>query len=155
MRDARRRIEQDPDIAAQNALVVWGEGWHRGVIGIVASKLVDQFCRPAVVLAVDGDVAHGSGRSIPGFDLLDALEQCADLFTRFGGHRQAAGLEMPAAQLGAFRSRLADYANERLQPDDLAPRLAIDAPLPLTGTTAACWPGWTRSAVRHRTAAGC
>ena len=133
LRDARKRIERDPDIAAQNALVVWGEGWHRGVIGIVASKLVDQFCRPAVVLAVDGEVAHGSGRSIPGFDLLQALERCADLFTRFGGHRQAAGLEMPAAQLGAFRRRLADYANERLQPEDLAPRLAIDAPLPLTG----------------------
>ena len=132
-RDARQRIAQDPDIAAQNALVVWGEGWHRGVIGIVASKLVDQFCRPAVVLAVDGEVAHGSGRSIPGFDLLQALEHCAGLFTRFGGHRQAAGLEMPAAQLEAFRRRLAAYANERLQPADLAPRLAIDAELPLAG----------------------
>ena len=132
VRDARRRIMRDPDIAAQNALVVWGEQWHRGVIGIVASKLVDQFCRPAVVLAVDGDVAYGSGRSIPGFDLLQALEHCADLFTRFGGHRQAAGLELPAAQLGELRRRLAEYANDRLQPDDLAPRLAIDAALPLT-----------------------
>lgn len=131
LRDARKRIDEDPDIAAQNALVVWGEDWHRGVIGIVASKLVDQFCRPTVVLAVDGEIAHGSGRSIPGFDLLQALEHCADLFTRFGGHRQAAGLELPAAQLGAFRRRLAAYANERLQPDDLAPRLAIDAPLAL------------------------
>ena len=133
LRDARQRITRDPDIAAQNALVVWGEGWHRGVIGIVASKLVDQFCRPAVVLAVDGEVAHGSGRSIPGFDLLQGLEHCADLFTRFGGHRQAAGLELPAARLEEFRRRLAAYANERLQPEDLAPRLAIDAPLPLTG----------------------
>ena len=133
LRDARERIARDPDIAAQNALVVWGEGWHRGVIGIVASRLVDQFCRPAVVLAVDGEVAHGSGRSIPGFDLLQGLEHCADLFTRFGGHRQAAGLELPAARLEEFRRRLAAYANERLQPDDLAPRLAIDAPLPLTG----------------------
>ena len=133
LRDARRRITRDPDIAAQNALVVWGEEWHRGVIGIVASKLVDQFCRPVVVLAVDGDVAYGSGRSIPGFDLLQALEHCADLFTRFGGHRQAAGLELPAARLAELRQRLAQYANERLEPDDLAPRLAIDAPLPLTG----------------------
>ena len=133
LRDARRRITRDPDIAAQNALVVWGEEWHRGVIGIVASKLVDQFCRPAVVLAVDGEVAYGSGRSIPGFDLLQALEQCADLFTRFGGHRQAAGLELPAERLPELRRRLAQYANEKLEPDDLAPRLAIDAPLPLTG----------------------
>ena len=133
LRDARRRIMRDPDIAAQNALVVWGEQWHRGVIGIVASKLVDQFCRPAVVLAVDGETAHGSGRSIPGFDLLQALEHCADLFTRFGGHRQAAGLELPAERLAEFRRRLAQYANDKLEPDDLAPRLAIDAPLPLTG----------------------
>ena len=133
LRDARRRITRDPDIAAQNALVVWGDEWHRGVIGIVASKLVDQFCRPAVVLAVDGEVAYGSGRSIPGFDLLQALEQCADLFTRFGGHRQAAGLELPAERLPELRRRLAQYANEKLEPDDLAPRLAIDAPLPLTG----------------------
>lgn len=132
LRDARQHLARDPEAAAQNALVVWGAGWHRGVIGIVASKLVDQFCRPVVVLAVDGEIAHGSGRSIPGFDLLQGLEHCADLFTRFGGHRQAAGVELPAARLEAFRGRLAAYANERLQPGDLAPRLAIDAPLPLT-----------------------
>ena len=132
LKQARRVITADPEIGAHNLLVVWGEGWHRGVIGIVASKLVDQFCRPALVLSVDGDVAHGSGRSIPGFDLLDALERCHDVFERFGGHRQAAGVVIDAARLPELRQRLADLANEQLGPDDLIPRLGIDAALPLS-----------------------
>lgn len=130
--NARRAITADPDIGAQNMLVVWGQGWHRGVIGIVASKLVDQFCRPALVLSVDGDMAHGSGRSIPGFDLLGALDQCQDLFERFGGHRQAAGLVIGAGQLPELRRRITEYANERLGPDDLVPRMGIDSLLPLS-----------------------
>ena len=130
--NARRAITADPDIGAQNMLVVWGQGWHRGVIGIVASRLVDQFCRPALVLSVDGDVAHGSGRSIPGFDLLGALDHCQDLFERFGGHRQAAGLVIEAGQLPELRRRITEYANERLGPDDLVPRIGIDSLLPLS-----------------------
>ena len=129
--EARKVIERDPDIGAQNLLVVWAEGWHRGVIGIVASKLVETFARPAIVLSVDGDEAHGSGRSIPGFDLLGALERNADLFLRFGGHRQAAGMLVDAGRLKELRRRLAAYANERLEPQDLVPRLTVDAPLPL------------------------
>ena len=79
-------------------------GWHRGVIGIAASKLVDAYHKPAIVLSIDGDVAHGSCRSITDFDMLGALERCADLFIRFGGHRQAAGLTMEAARVGEFRA---------------------------------------------------
>ena len=130
--DARHRIASDPAIGAHNILVVWGEGWHRGVIGIVASRLVEQFCRPALVLSVEDGVAHGSGRSIPEFDLLAALERCADLFERFGGHRRAAGVLMDAARLDELRRRLAADADERLSPEDLMPRLAIDGALPLT-----------------------
>ncbi|MCY4120581.1 MAG: single-stranded-DNA-specific exonuclease RecJ [Acidobacteria bacterium] len=130
--EARKVIERDPDIGAQNLLVVWAEGWHRGVIGIVASKLVETFARPAIVLSVDGEEAHGSGRSIPGFDLLGALERNADLFIRFGGHKQAAGMVVDASRLKELRRRLAAYANERLDPQDLVPRLTVDAPLPLT-----------------------
>ncbi len=129
--DARRVIERDPDIGAQNLLVVWAEGWHRGVIGIVASKLVETFARPAIVLSVDGPEAHGSGRSIPGFDLLAALEDSADLFIRFGGHRQAAGMVLESRRLKELRRRLAAYANEQIEPQDLVPRLTVDAPLPL------------------------
>jgi single-stranded-DNA-specific exonuclease len=129
--EARKRIERDPDIGAHNLLVVWAEGWHRGVIGIVASKLVETFARPTIVLSVDGAEAHGSGRSIPGFDLLGALERHADLFIRFGGHKQAAGMVVDASRLKELRRRLAAYANERLEPQDLVPRLTVDAPLPL------------------------
>lgn len=136
LRDARGRVTKDPAIGAQNALVVWADGWHRGVIGIVASKLVDEFHRPVVVVSVDGETAHGSGRSIRGFDLLAGLEHCADLFDRFGGHRQAAGLTLPAARLPELRTRLADYANERLAPQDLVPQLAIDARLQLADINA-------------------
>jgi single-stranded-DNA-specific exonuclease len=105
------------------------------VIGIAASKLVDTYHRPAIVLSIDGDVAHGSCRSIPDFDMLTALEQCADVFTRFGGHKQAAGLTMEAARVPEFRGRINAYADAVLEPDQLRPRLRIDAPLTLKGIT--------------------
>jgi single-stranded-DNA-specific exonuclease len=129
--EARRAVDKDPEIGAHNVLVVAGEGWHRGVIGIVASKLVDLYCKPAIVLALDGGVAHGSGRSIAAFDLLGGLEACGDVFLRFGGHRQAAGVTLEASRVGELRRRLAAIANERLGPGDLVPRLRIDAPLGL------------------------
>jgi single-stranded-DNA-specific exonuclease len=116
-------------------LVVGGEGWHRGVIGIAASKLVDTYHKPAIVLSVEGDVAHGSCRSIPDFDMLGALEHCADLFVRFGGHRQAAGLTMEAARVPEFRARINAHADQVLEPDQLRPRLRIDGPLTLRSIT--------------------
>ncbi len=106
-----------------------GDGWHRGVIGIVASKLVDAFHRPAIVLSIDGDVAHGSCRSIPGFNMLAALESCAELMTKFGGHKQAAGLTLESARIRELRARVNDHADNILQPDDLRPRLWIDGTL--------------------------
>ncbi len=134
---ARRKVDADPDIGGHAMLIVWGEGWHRGVIGIVAAKLVDAYHRPSLVLAVDGDTAYGSGRSIPGFDLLGSLEHCAELFTRFGGHRHAVGVTMDADRLKELRRRLAGFADDRLGPDDLRPRLRIDGHLPLTAITPA------------------
>jgi single-stranded-DNA-specific exonuclease len=134
---ARRKVDTDPDIGAHAMLVVWGQGWHRGVIGIVASKLVDAYRRPAIVVAVDGDTAYGSGRSISRFDLLGSLEACSDLFTKFGGHRHAAGLTMEAGRLKELRRRLTDYADTRLGPEDLAPRLRVDGHLPLSAITPA------------------
>jgi single-stranded-DNA-specific exonuclease len=132
---AKKAIETDPAIGAHNVLVVGGEGWHRGVIGIVASKLVDAFCKPAIVLSVDGDIAHGSCRSIPAFDMLDGLERCSEFFLRFGGHKQAAGLTMDAAHIPAFRARINAHANEVLEPDHLRPRLRIDGALNLRHIT--------------------
>ena len=134
---ARRQVDTNPDVGAHAMLVVWGQGWHRGVIGIVASRLVDAYRRPSLVLAVDGDTAYGSGRSIADFDLLEALEQCSDLFTRFGGHRHAAGLTIRAGRLKELRARLTDFANDTLSPEDLVPRLRVDGHLPLASITPA------------------
>jgi single-stranded-DNA-specific exonuclease len=133
---AKKAIETDPAVGAHNVLVVGGEGWHRGVIGIAASKLVDTYHKPSIVLSVDGDVAHGSCRSIPAFDMLDALERCSDLFLRFGGHRQAAGLTMESARVPEFRARINAHADQVLEPDHLRPRLRIDGALNLRHITA-------------------
>jgi single-stranded-DNA-specific exonuclease len=132
---AKKIVQTDPDVGARSILVVAGEGWHRGVIGIVASKLVDAFHRPAIVLSVDGETAHGSCRSIPRFDMLAALERCAPLFIRFGGHKQAAGLAMEAGRIKEFRLAVNAVADETLGPDDLMPRLRIDGDLTFRGIT--------------------
>ncbi|MEO8078288.1 MAG: DHHA1 domain-containing protein, partial [Acidobacteriota bacterium] len=132
---AKKAIETDPAVGAHNVLVVGGAGWHRGVIGIAASKLVDAYHKPAIVLSVDGGIAHGSCRSIPDFDMLTALEHCASLFLKFGGHRQAAGLTMDAARVPEFRARINAYADDVLEPDQLRPRLRIDGPLNLASIT--------------------
>ncbi len=118
---------QVPVTEDQAALVFAGLNWHRGVVGIVASRLVDRFCRPVFVLSEEDGEAQGSGRSIAPFHLLEALESMPDLFSRFGGHRQAAGLSMSSAMVPEFRKRLEAYARERLTPADFHPRLSIDA----------------------------
>jgi single-stranded-DNA-specific exonuclease len=132
---ARRTVDTDLDVGSRTVIVVGGEGWHRGVIGIVASKLVETFNRPAVVLSIDGEVAHGSCRSIPSFDMLSALESCSDLLTKFGGHRQAAGLTLEASRVRELRGRINEYADRCLQPDDLRPRLWIDGTLAFRSIT--------------------
>jgi single-stranded-DNA-specific exonuclease len=137
---ARKVVDTDPDVGARSVLVVAGEGWHRGVIGIVASKLVDAYHRPAIVLSIDGDEAHGSCRSIPSFDMLAALEACAPLLDRFGGHKVAAGLALARDRIREFRHAVNAFADERLGPDDLRPRQRIDDRLTfrdLTGPVAA------------------
>jgi single-stranded-DNA-specific exonuclease len=132
---AKKIVQTDPEVGARTILVVGGEGWHRGVIGIVASKLVDTFHRPAIVLSVDGDVAHGSCRSFSRFDMLGALERCAHLLTRFGGHKQAAGLTLDAGRIKELRLAVNAVADETLGPDDLMPRLRIDGDLTFRGIT--------------------
>jgi len=126
---ARKAVETDLEIGSRTVIVVAGEGWHRGVIGIVASKLVDAFHRPAIVISTDGDVAHGSCRSIPSFNMLGALESCGEVMSKFGGHKQAAGLTMASARVRELRARVNDFADGCLQPDDLRPRIWIDGAL--------------------------
>lgn len=123
--------EQAPVGEDQRALVFAGAGWHRGVVGIVASRLVDRFHRPSFVLGIDPEkgLAQGSGRSAAGFHLLDALESMSSLFTKFGGHKQAAGVTLPLGRLEEFRARFAEYAFTRIAPDDLCATYTVDASL--------------------------
>jgi single-stranded-DNA-specific exonuclease len=115
----------------QRALVFAADNWHRGVLGIVASRLVERYHRPVFVLSHNPEdgTAQGSGRSIRPFHLLEALESMPELFERFGGHRQAAGLTLPSDKVDLFRARLNDFAAARLTLDDLAPQVEIDATL--------------------------
>ena len=109
------RFEEQPALRDAFCIVIDGEGWHRGVIGITATRVVERYGRPALVISRNGEEAHGSGRSIRAFHLLNALESCAGLFTRFGGHAHAVGFSLPAANLPELRARLDDYA--RSSPD--------------------------------------
>jgi single-stranded-DNA-specific exonuclease len=127
--EAKKIVETDLDVGSRTVIVVAGEGWHRGVIGIVASKLVDAFHRPAIVVSTDGDLAHGSCRSIPSFNMLAALESCAEVMSKFGGHKQAAGLTLETSRIRELRARVNDFADTCLTPDDLRPRLWIDGSL--------------------------
>lgn len=118
-------------------LVFSAPGWHQGVIGIVAGRLVERYSRPVFVLSEDPETgeAHGSGRGPATFHLLDAMESMADLFTRFGGHRQAAGLKMKSERVDEFRERFAAYAAARLGPEDLRPVHDFDAEMSLEELT--------------------
>jgi single-stranded-DNA-specific exonuclease len=134
VRDLCEQIDV-PEGAA--ALVYYAESWHRGVLGIVASRLVERLHRPVFVLGRNEEdgLAQGSGRSIEAFHLLDALESMPELFVRFGGHSHAAGVTLDAARVEEFRERFNAYALARLSPEDLRPRLQIDAILELPEIT--------------------
>ncbi len=119
------------------ALIFAQPGWHLGVVGIVASRLVERFSRPVFVLSTSRDEGclSGSGRSIPAFHLLEALESMPELFTKFGGHRQAAGLTIPADKVSSFRQRFTEFANQKLAPGDLCHQYMIDATTDFTELT--------------------
>ncbi|SMC59794.1 single-stranded-DNA-specific exonuclease RecJ [Sporomusa malonica] len=125
------------DISAANVLVLAGEEWHSGVIGIVASRLVDKFYRPVIMISVRDGYGKGSCRSIPAFDMYGALTRCSDLLTQFGGHRQAAGLTIPVNNIPFLHERLNAIASENLSESDYIPVLTIDSFLPLAEVNAA------------------
>ncbi|HHL40772.1 MAG TPA: single-stranded-DNA-specific exonuclease RecJ [Deltaproteobacteria bacterium] len=109
------------------AIVLGSEGWHPGVIGIVASRLVDRFSRPTVLIGFDGEVGKGSARSIRGFDILEAIRSCSALLDKYGGHRAAAGLSIRRGLVERFREEFTAFANERLDDEDLRPLVEVDA----------------------------
>ncbi len=123
-------VEAGSGVTGRYSIVLASAGWHPGVIGIVASRLVERYHRPTIVLALQDDAtAKGSGRSIPGFHLLEALHDCAPLLQRYGGHRAAAGVTLLAAQCEAFAQAFEQAAARRLDRDLLTPTLLIDAEL--------------------------
>jgi single-stranded-DNA-specific exonuclease len=130
-----QRLADDAALRDSYCMVIDGDGWHRGVIGITATRVVERHGRPALVVSRDGEEAHGSGRSIPAFHLLNALESCAGLFTRFGGHAYAVGFSLPSARVEELRAQLDSYARSRLTLADFEPTLNIDAELPLDAIT--------------------
>jgi single-stranded-DNA-specific exonuclease len=138
-----KRLATDEQLADDMLLVVDGEGWHRGVIGILASRIVERTAKPAIVVSVEDGVAHGSGRSVEGFQLLNALESCADLFTRFGGHAYAVGFAMPAERLDELKRRLTEYGAKEMAGRAPEHVLRIDAELELDRITPVLV-GWLR-----------
>lgn len=133
--DEARRMADALDLDHTRGIVLGGEGWHPGVIGIVASRIVEEFGRPAILIALDGDEGKGSGRSISAFDLHGGISQCRDLLIRFGGHRSAAGVTIARDRVAAFAERFNEVALASLTPDDLVPELRADLELPFDAAT--------------------
>ncbi|MGB6249128.1 MAG: single-stranded-DNA-specific exonuclease RecJ [Terriglobales bacterium] len=131
MDSIERRLEEEPALREAYCVVLDGEGWHRGVIGITASRVVERHGRPTLVISREGDEAHGSGRSIAAFHLLHAIESCPELFSRYGGHAHAVGFALPSANVAKLREHLDRYARARLTLADFEPQLECDRELPL------------------------
>jgi single-stranded-DNA-specific exonuclease len=135
LRSIDDRISGDPALCEAYCIVVDGEGWHRGVIGIAATRVVERYHRPAIVIAREGEEAFGSGRSIRPFHLLDAVESSHALFTRYGGHSHACGFAMPSANVAQLRAELDTFARTRLTLADFDPVLDVEAELHLDEIT--------------------
>ncbi len=130
-------ITGDPALCEAYCIVVDGEGWHRGVIGIAATRIVERYNRPAIVISREGEEAFGSGRSIRPFHLLEAVEFSRNLFTRYGGHSHACGFAMPSANVAQLRTELDAFARTRLTPADFDPVLDVEAELDFDDITPA------------------
>jgi len=120
-------IENDPDCKNQKVIVVSGENWHKGVIGIVASLLAEHYYKPCFVMAVSGDEAVCSARSIDGFNIYDGMDYCRELLVRYGGHEKAGGLTIKVSNMAKFREKINEFADQVLNSSDMQQRLEIDA----------------------------
>ena len=151
-----RQIDGTPEWKDAYSLVVAGENWHRGVIGICATRVVERYHRPALVFSCENGEAYGSGRSIEAFHLLDALESCPELFTRYGGHSHAVGCSLPANVFPSCARGWKLTPGRRLVPEDFVPVLDYDGEISLDDVNQAVlgirWPSWSPSAraIRRR-----
>jgi len=129
--EAITEVEDTFDPEEDYSIVLARESWHGGVIGIVASRLIEKYYRPTVMITIEDGVGKGSARSIPGFDIYQALSKCSDLLEQFGGHTYAAGMSLPAENIPEFKRRFNNVAKEMLSSEDLIPKLHINAQLEL------------------------
>jgi single-stranded-DNA-specific exonuclease len=129
--EAMAMIHETVDLQRDKAIILDGSGWHQGVIGIVASRLVEKYHRPTIMISTDEKEGKGSARSIPNFHLYEALRECEDLLIRFGGHKYAAGLSIDVKKIPEFRDRFRDVTSRMLKDEDLFPRIFIDSEIEL------------------------
>lgn len=129
IREALEMMRSNPALASRKSIVLASDSWHCGVIGIVASRIVELFHRPTILISLSDDKGKGSGRSIPGFHLYDALQACSEHLLRFGGHKYAAGLTIDREILETFAEKFDGIASELISPEDLLPELRLDAKL--------------------------
>src|SRR6185503_10473359 len=135
--DQAREMVRAMDLEQTYGIVLAAEGWHPGVIGIVASRIVEEFGRPTILIALEGDEGKGSGRSISPFDLHSGISECRELLLRFGGHRSAAGVTVARDRVQLFADRFNQVARETLTPEDLVPELRADLEVSLQDVTEA------------------
>jgi single-stranded-DNA-specific exonuclease len=129
--EAVERAERQITARSPHALVLYDPDWHLGVIGIVASSIVERFHKPTILLTHNGEEVKGSARSIEGINIYEALADCEDVLTQFGGHDHAAGMSLPADHIETFRDRFDDAVGERVTPELLTPSIKVDAPVDL------------------------
>ena len=125
--EANGIVEKMDKLDTNHSIVLYNEDWHKGVIGIVASRLTEIYFRPAVVLTRSGDMVTGSARSVSGFDVYRAIEQCRDLLENFGGHTYAAGLSMKVENVELFKKRFEEYVSSNIEPEQTDAIIEIDA----------------------------
>ena len=133
--EALQMIDNDEKMRNAKSTVIFNENWHKGVIGIVASRLTDSYYRPTIVLTRSGNLITGSARSIKNFDIYDAIDSCSDLLEHFGGHKYAAGLSLKPENLQEFSERFEKYVSENLEEGDLTPELNVDIEMDFTNIT--------------------
>ena len=135
LNEALAQLEEIADLEKDRAIVLAGEGWHLGVIGIVASRIVERYHLPTIMISLKDGQGKGSARSIPGFHLCEALNKCEDLLIQYGGHKYAAGLSIEAKNVEEFRKKFIEVSNSELSDDDIQPKLKIDMEIELSEVT--------------------
>ncbi|HYE11265.1 MAG TPA: DHHA1 domain-containing protein, partial [Patescibacteria group bacterium] len=126
LEQAIAKLTSQKELEDSRIIVLDEQNWHPGVIGIVASRIVDQFSKPSILIARDHETGKGSARSMSGFNLYEAMCKCSEMFEKFGGHEMAAGLTIKADKIGAFRKKINEVAEEMLQGKELIPELLVD-----------------------------